>query len=206
MTYKGVVTSGGSRAGTVSHRFNSSAGDILAVLFSVEAQSPSALIISVSGASQAGYYGRTAFGYVESYSVGLAVFVCYGPATVNLNSIKPYAYAVAHYSGTLWPTIKLGTPIFWNNVSKGLAVTTPLPGGLFFVITGNTTWSAEWTWYPTFSGAVNFNLRNHDCFFTGGITGGGALTIIINQADSADILVLPVQVRSSMVAADVTFI
>lgn len=206
MTYKGVVTSGGDRTGTASHQFDSSAGDILAVLFSVKAQSPAALTISVSGASQAEYHARTAFGYQECYSVGLAVFVCQGPATVNLNSAQKYAYAIAHYGGTLWPNVKLGTPIFWNDVGEQAPVTTTLPGGLFFVITGNTSWTGEWSWHPTFSEDVDFNLRNHDCFFTGGITDGGTLTITLNLLNRGDILVLPVQVRSSMVAADVTFI
>lgn len=206
MTYKGVVTSGGSRAGPASHSFSSVPGDILAVLFSVEANSPTALSIAASGALQVAASARTAFGYYDSYSVGLALFICQGAASITLNSSRRYAYAIAHYGGVLWPKVRLETPIFWNNVPNGTPVTASLVGGLFLVITGNTTWQGEFSWYPTFSRSTNFNLRNHDCFFTGGIADGGALTITLNGLGRGDILVFPVRVQSAMVAADVTFV
>lgn len=206
MTYKGVVTSGKAIIGTVSHSFSSVPGDILAVLFSVEADSPTALSFSVSGAAQVGASARTNFGYSRSFSVGLALFICQGAASINLNSSKPYAYAIAHYGGVLWPKVRLETPIFWGYVPNGAPVTAPLVGGLFLVITGNNTWQGEFSWYPTFSRSTNFNLRNHDCFFTGGIADGGALTVTLNGLGRGDILVFPVRVQPAMVAADVTFV
>lgn len=206
MTYKGVVTSGGVKSGTTSHSFSSVPRDILAVLFSVHADSPTALSIAASGAIQVGASARTAFGYIDRYSVGLALFICQGAASITLNSIRRYAYAIAHYGGVLWPNVQLETPIFWDNVPKETPVTASLVGGLFLVITGNTTWQGEYSWYPTFSRSTDFNLRNHDCFFTGGIADGGALTVTLNGLGRGDILVFPVRVQPAMVAADVTFV
>lgn len=192
----------------VSCSFSSVPGDILAVLFSVHSPSPNDISISASGVLQVAASVRTGFGYGNSYCVGLNLFICQGPSVVTLSSFKPCTYAIAHYGGELGPKVRLETPVFWNDVPNGTPVTASLVEGLFFVITGNTTWQGEFTWYPTFSRSTDFNLRNHDCFFTGGLANGGALTITLNGLNRGDILVFPVRVQSAiaMVVADVTFV
>jgi len=145
-----------------------------------------------SGVSLLRSYTLTSFGYYGNYTFRANVYYVVG---------TPSEQSPPRYCGiSLWrPSYPMRyVPqdlVFHNDVPAGQGRNFPSQFGVWIADFANTSWAAEWNWYPTITGNIDlkYNLRCHDSFIIGGVASPGTITgtaYLLSRVDMAGILIV----------------
>jgi len=87
--------------------------------------------------------------------------------------------------------------VFYDDVPAGQWRSFPTNGGVWICVPGNTTWNAEYTWYPIVTGDVSLvhNARAHDVFLIAGKSEQGKVQVSAQLLYYADIVAFEVWVQ-----------
>jgi hypothetical protein len=148
-----------------------------------------------SGANLLRSYSLSRFGYWSSYTFQAYVY------QVEQSGI-PKPNVTEYCALNLWrpeaPSLYFPQDyVFYDNVPRGQPCSFPTNGGVWICVPGNTSWDAEWSWYPVVTGNVTLvhNARAHDVFLIAGESTQGTIQVRAELLTKVDIVAFEVRVE-----------